>query len=104
MQEWIICLEECLPDFGINLDRESIERLAKVMQYNASCISDMGFEMRGGRETETEPDYKALYERAQGELANIKHENDVFRNSVANRRNVDISSVRIEDDSVMVYP
>jgi len=103
MQEWIICLEECLPDFGINLDRDNIEKLAKVMQDNASCISDMGFEMRGGRSTKNEPDYKTLYERARSELSAVQHENDIFRNSVANRRKVDVSSVRIENDTVMVY-
>ena len=104
MQEWIVCLEECLPDFGINLERENIEKLANVMQENASCISDMGYEMRGGRSTKQEPDYKSLYERSQNELSIVKHENDIFRSSVANRRKVDISSVRIENDTVMVYP
>ena len=104
MQEWIICLEECLPDFGINLDSENIEKLAKVMQENASCISDMSYEMRGGRSTKQEPDYKTLYERSQKELSALKHENDVFRESVARRRNVDISNVIIENDIVMVYP
>ena len=104
MQDWIICLEECLPDFGINLDRENIEKLAKVMQENASCISDMGYEMRGGRSTNQEPDYKAMCERLQNELASMKHENDIFRSSVAARRKVNVSSVRIENDTVMVYP
>ena len=104
MQEWIICLEECLPDFGINLDRENIEKLAEVMKENASCISDMGYEMRGGSSTKQEPDYKSMCERLQNELASVKHENDIFRSSVANRRKVDMSSVRIENDTVMVYP
>lgn len=104
MQEWIICLEECLPDFGINLDRENIEKLAKVMKENASCISDMGYEMRGGRSTKQEPDYKAMCERLQNELVSIKHENDIFRSSVAKRHKVDVSSVSIEYDTVTVYP
>jgi len=104
MQDWIICLEECLPDFGINLDRESIEKLAKVMQDNASCISDIGYEMRGGSSAKQEPDYKSMCERLQNELVSMRHENDIFRSSVANRRKVDVSSVRIENDTVMVYP
>jgi hypothetical protein len=104
MHEWIVCLEECLPDFGINLERENIEKLAKVMKENASCISDMGYEMRGGSSTKQEPDYKSMCERLRNELASVKHENDIFRSSVANRRKVDMSSVRIENDTVMVYP
>ena len=104
MNEWIIFLEECLPDFGINLDRENIEKLAMAMKENASCISDMGYEMLGGRSTKQEPNYKAMCERLQNELVSIKHENDIFRSSVATRRNVDISSVIIENDAVMVYP
>jgi hypothetical protein len=104
MQEWITCLEECLPDFGINIDRENIKKLAKVMKENASCISDMGYEMRGGSSTKQEPDYKSMCERLQNELASVKHENNIFRSSVANRRKVDMSSVRIENDTVMVYP
>ena len=103
MQEWINCLEECLPDFGIHLDSENIEKLASIMQNNASCISDMNFEMMGGRSSKLEIDYKRLYELTKSQLDEATKENDIFRRSVATRRNVDILSVRIENDSVMVY-
>jgi hypothetical protein len=103
MEDWIICLEECLPDFGINLGHDKIEELAKIMQENAACISDMLFEMRGGRSVEAKTDYKTLYEQAKREAAKERHENDVFRGSVARRHNVDISDVRIEHDSVIVH-
>lgn len=104
MNEWIICLEECLPDFNINIDAESIAKLAKVMKENASCISDMSFEMSGGRSVKPEPDYKLLYEQTKSQLEAVEKENGIFRRSVANRRHVDVSSVRIEQDTVMVYP
>jgi hypothetical protein len=104
MQEWIICLEECLPDFGINLDSENIAKLAKIMQENASCISDMSFEMCGGGSAKSGTDYKNLYEQTKRRLEDAEKENGIFRQSVANRRNVDISSVRIENNTVMVYP
>jgi hypothetical protein len=104
MQEWIVCLEECLPDFGVNLDADKIAKLAKIMQDNASCISDMSFEMRGGGSVKAEIDYKNLYEQTKNRLETAEKENAVFRQSVANRRKVDISSVRIENDTVMVYP
>ena len=103
MQEWIACLEECLPDFGINLSADQIEKLAKIMQDNAACISDMSFEMHGGRCLLETNDYKALYENTKNQLALLKRENNIFRHSVAKRRNVDIHDVRIEDDTVMVY-
>lgn len=104
MQEWIICLEECLPDFGITLDCDKIAKLAKIMQDNASCLSDMSFEMRGGGSAKPKIDYKSLYEQTKKQLETVEKENGIFRQSVANRRNVDISSVRIENDTVMVYP
>jgi hypothetical protein len=34
MQNWINCLKECLPDFGINLDLEKIFELAKILKDN----------------------------------------------------------------------
>jgi hypothetical protein len=104
MQEWITCLEECLIDFGVDLDADKIAKLAKIMQDNASCISDMSFEMRGGASAKTEIDYRSLYEQTEKQLEITEKENDVFRKSVANRRKVNISSIRIENDTVMVYP
>lgn len=105
MENWIICLEECLPDFGINLDREKIIELAKVMKHNADCISDNEYEMCGGRSSgEPVIDYAILYANACAELESLRNENEAFRNSVARRRNVDPSSVKIEHDRVMFYP
>ena len=104
MDSWVICLEECLPDFGINLDANKIRELAKILKDNASIISSMEFEMCGGRNSLKEPDYKLLYKQTKDELDILKHENTIFRKSVAKRRNVDVNDVRIEDDSVMIYP
>lgn len=96
INDWVISLEECLPDFDIHLERCAIIELAKVMQANASLIADIEYEMRGGRATKQEPDYKTLYERTRSELMEMKRENDIFRASVATRRNVALSSVHTE--------
>ena len=103
MQEWIACLEECLPDFGINLSADQIEKLAKIMRDNAAFISDMCFEMRGGHCILDANDYQALYENTKNQLALLERENYIFRESVAKRRNVDLNDVRIENNTVMVY-
>ena len=103
MESWIICLEECLPDFGVSFTREQIEKLAKIMQENASCISDMAFEMTGGRSTKRPIDYKQLYESVKHKAEELERENLIYRKSVATRRRVDLSDVRIENGSVMIY-
>lgn len=102
MNSWIICLEECLPDFGVNLDSEKIKELASILKENASCISDMEFERLGGKSSSTStPDYKKLYEQMKHENENIVRENNIYRNSVARRRHVPVEDVRIEDDDVI---
>jgi hypothetical protein len=104
MDDWIICLEECLPELGINLDADKMKELARTLKDHASCMLDMGFEMSGGRSVKTEIDYKQLYEQTKRKLELTEKENTVFINSVANRHHVDPSCIRIENDSVMVYP
>lgn len=103
MQEWVVCLEESLPSFGIAMGHMGIKALAKVMQDNAALIADMSFEARGGRPTDPAVDYKSLYEVTKNRLEVSEKENAIFRQSVANRRGVDVSSVRIENGTVMVY-
>lgn len=103
MDEWVICLEECLPEFGINLDREKIASLAKILQENASCIADLNYYKCGGTSFEKEIDYKALYMSKLDEVKILTHENNVFRNSVASRHKVSTNDVNIEYDTVIVY-
>jgi hypothetical protein len=103
MDSWIICLEEVLPDFGINLDREKIIELAKIMEGNSGCISDMEYEMCGGRSSAPEIDYKALYRKTLDELESYKKENATFRESAARRNHTYAENVKIEDDRVMIY-
>jgi hypothetical protein len=71
---------------------------------NAECISDISYDMRGGRSSEPTIDYETLYRSAVHEIESLKHDNDVFRTSVAHRRNVNVRDVKIENDKVMVYP
>ena len=104
MQEWIVCLEECLPEFGVNLDAQKIQKLAEILKENAQCIQGIGFEKYGGRSSKTEPDYKSLYEKLKKENERLQYENDIYRGSVAKRRKVDVTNVRIENDSVIYYP
>jgi hypothetical protein len=98
---WIICLEECLPEFGININKENIELLANVLEENARCISDMSFEMSGGRAPLSAIDYKTLYENSKKELDHACEENNVFRNSVSKRRNVPMNNVYISNGAVL---
>lgn len=104
MDEWLIWVNEQLPGYiGVSLDKEKQLEMAKDLYNNASCISDMCFEMRGGRSSAPEIDYKKLYEIEKAKNESLEKENSVYLNSVCKRNNVDRSQVRIEQDSVMIY-
>lgn len=104
MDDWLIWVNECLPEYiGFSLDKEKQIEMAKDLYNNASCISDMGFEMRGGRSSAPAIDYKNLYEIEKAKNEVLEKENNVYLNSVCRRNNVDQSQVRIEHESVMIY-
>jgi len=104
MEYWLIWVNEQLPEYiGFSLDKEKQIEMAKELYNNADCISDMGFEMRGGRSSLPEIDYKRLYEIEKAKNEALEKENAVYLNSVCRRNNADKSQVRIESDSVMIY-
>ena len=104
MIDWVICLEGCLPDFGINLSSEKIKELAQIMADNADYISEMSFERRGGRSPDSFVDYKSLYENEKVKFLTAEKEINIYRESVANRRHVPVSNVWINGDTVMYKP
>lgn len=104
MEYWLIWVNEQLPEYiGLSLDKEKQIEMAKDLYNNASCISDMGFEMRGGRSFAPEIDYKKLYEIEKAKNESLEKENAIYLSSVCKRNNVNQSQVRIEQDSVMIY-
>lgn len=103
MNEWLIFVNEVLPEFGIILSPDKARELAKVMYENDQNISDMEYESHGGNST-TEIDYKKLYEIEKDKNSRLEHANKIYLNSICRRNHVSAAQVSLEDDSVFIYP
>lgn len=104
MEDWKIFLGEILGDFGVELSSDQLAAFAEACVTHQSCMSDMAYEMCGGRSSTPAVDYEKLYKAAQHKLEVLEQENAVYLQSVCSRRNVEPHQVRIEGDSVIVYP
>jgi len=97
-------LAETLDDLDIQMDTDKISELAKSLACSIDTYSDMEFEMNGGRSAKPDVDYEDLSKKLQNKLNMCEAERDAYQKSVARRRNVDASCVRIEHGDVMIYP
>jgi hypothetical protein len=103
MDEWLIWVNECLPEYiGVSLPEEKQIEMAKDLHNSSQCLADMRFEMCGGRSSKPEIDYKKLYEIEKSKNETLENENRIYLGSVCRRNKVEPSDVYFEGDSVMI--
>ena len=102
--DWLIWVQEQLPEYGIEVSDEVAKEMAEDLAFNAQHLNSMSFEMRGGKSSTPSVDYERLYRKEKARADALENENRVFLNSVCQRRNVSPDQVRIENDTVMIYP
>ena len=101
--DWLIWVQEQLPEYGIEISEEVAMEIAKDLVFNAQHLNSMSFEMRGGKSSTPSVDYERLYRKEKDRADALEKENHVFLNSVCQRRKVSPDQVRIENDTVMIY-
>ena len=97
---WVACLEEILPDFGIELSDEKIKEFAEAVKNSADYLSEMSYYSTGGKKEVI--DYESKYKKLYDEYQDLKYKHDCYRKSVARRHNCDVKDIYIDSDKVMI--
>lgn len=103
IEELAICLEEILPDYGLQpLSTLDYRALARDIYDSVDVISGAVFDHLGGRSEHV--DYKSKYERIVKDFSEMEVKLGVAANRIARSLNVDANQVSISSHGITITP